>query len=305
MALGVSDYLVKPVSVEQITHAVENALATPKPAEGTLDAQHDGKIITVLGVRGGVGASTVAINLAWLLAEEQLVQTALIDLDLYFGTSSLALDLEPGQGFREALEAPSRIDDLFLERAGVNASERLMILSAEEDLDRDLRADNAACEVLFDRLRRTADFLIVDLPRSSRFAVDVLRRSAEVILVAEPTLSCLRDVLRFKALCEKLNPDLVPRVVINRDGMHSKKSISVPEFAKESGLQTQNVVPFEPDVVFAALSEGRPLAATKEKSKALLVLREMAQGFAPREGQVHRSSFFASLFKSSKKREDA
>src|SRR3546814_18791330 len=85
----------------------------------------------VIGVRGGVGGSTVASSLAWLLAEKEHRSTALLDLDVHFGTGAMAFDLEPGRGLPDALENPSRIDGLFIERAMLRAPERLAVLSAE------------------------------------------------------------------------------------------------------------------------------------------------------------------------------
>src|SRR3546814_10390502 len=64
--------------------------------------------IAVIGSRGGVGSSTFAVNLAWILAEERKYKTTLIDLDLEFGTIALSLDLEPTRGLRAALENPAR-----------------------------------------------------------------------------------------------------------------------------------------------------------------------------------------------------
>ncbi|MDV7396632.1 P-loop NTPase, partial [Arthrospira platensis SPKY1] len=92
-------------------------------------------MVAVIGARGGVGATTVAVNCAWLLAHDLELKTALIDLDLYFGSCALALDVEPGKGFREALENPERIDGLFLERAMVRVSDKLFLLAAEDDLE--------------------------------------------------------------------------------------------------------------------------------------------------------------------------
>jgi pilus assembly protein CpaE len=97
-----------------------------------------GRLIAVVGARGGVGATTVATNLAWTLAHEHNMRVALVDLDLFFGTCGLALDLELGRGFREALENPARIDSLFIERAMVREGEnprwRLQLRSVGADV---------------------------------------------------------------------------------------------------------------------------------------------------------------------------
>ena len=124
------------------------------------------KLIAVIGARGGVGASTIAVNTAWLMAHEQNLRVAVVDLDLYFGTVALSLDLEPGRGFREALENPNRIDGLFIERALVRESDNLFILGAEEALENAFNFDPAAVELLLEKLRCDFDCVIVDFPRA-------------------------------------------------------------------------------------------------------------------------------------------
>src|SRR3546814_12142741 len=98
----------------------------------------------VIGVRGGVGGSTVASSLAWLLAEKEHRSTALLDLDVHFGTGAMAFDLEPGRGLTDELENPSRIDGLFIERAMVRATERLAVPSAEAPMHQPLMAAGSA-----------------------------------------------------------------------------------------------------------------------------------------------------------------
>ncbi|MEQ8166074.1 MAG: P-loop NTPase, partial [Alphaproteobacteria bacterium] len=150
MALGVQDYLLKPVSPEALAQALSR-IADEKSGGG--EDEKEGRLVCVIGARGGVGASTVALNTAWILAHEHGKKTALVDLDIYFGSLSLALDLEPGRGFREALENADRIDGLFIERAMVRHSENLSLLSAEEELTRGVVIDGDAVERLFEPLR--------------------------------------------------------------------------------------------------------------------------------------------------------
>ncbi len=128
IASGIHDYLLKPLNPETLRDALEQAQAmfhAPKVVDHAAERPHCA--VAVVGARGGVGASTVASSLAWLLAEQDKRSTALLDLDIHFGTGALALDLEPGRGLTDAIENPSRIDGLFIERAMVKASEKLSV----------------------------------------------------------------------------------------------------------------------------------------------------------------------------------
>ena len=116
---GVADYLVKPITPALLQKAILSA----SEQSGVVKSSHKlGKLVAVTGTRGGVGSTTVATSVAWLIAHERRRRVALVDLDLQFGTVALSLDLEPSHGLREALENPNRIDGLFMDRVLVQHS---------------------------------------------------------------------------------------------------------------------------------------------------------------------------------------
>src|SRR3712207_4744441 len=135
IASGIQDYLLKPFTADHLRDAFANAqmiISGPRAAEANAEKPH--VMAAVIGVRGGVGASTIATSIAWMMGDKGNRSTALLDLDVHFGTGALALDLEPGRGLTDAIENPSRIDGLFIERAMVRANERLSVLSAEDPI---------------------------------------------------------------------------------------------------------------------------------------------------------------------------
>jgi pilus assembly protein CpaE len=159
---GVSEYIVKPVTAQLLAKALSS---THGAAEGGLISRKRGKMVAAIGARGGVGTTTLAINLAWYLANRQSRRVLLLDLDLQTGDCALALNLEPTPGLREALTNPMRIDDVFLERTVAVHGERLFVLSAEEPLraETDFTAD--AVETLVGVLRSQFHYVVADVPR--------------------------------------------------------------------------------------------------------------------------------------------
>ena len=145
IASGIHDYLLKPLASGQVRDALNEAQAVFS-APKAVDAQAARRHIStaVVGTRGGSGASTVATSLAWLFSDEHKLPTAMLDLDVHFGTGALTLDLEPGRGLTDAIDNPGRIDGLFIERAMVKASEKLAVLSAEAPINTPLMTDGTA-----------------------------------------------------------------------------------------------------------------------------------------------------------------
>jgi CheY-like chemotaxis protein len=167
VASGIQDYLLKPFSVDQLRDAFAQAQMTisgPRHTEQASDRPH--LVTALVGVRGGVGTSTLATSCAWLFGDKHGRTTALLDLDVHFGTGALALDLEPGRGLTDAIENPSRIDGLFLERAMVKANPRLSVLSAEAPITSALLNDGTAFHQLQEEMKSAFECTVVDMPRS-------------------------------------------------------------------------------------------------------------------------------------------
>jgi pilus assembly protein CpaE len=276
IAFGVHDYLVKPLDEESLSASLGRAREGPRAATEPA-APSTGRIIAVVGARGGVGATTIAVNLAWMLAQEQKKRVALVDLDLFFGSCGLTLDLEMGRGFREALENPSRIDGLFIERAMIRASENLFVLSAEEALDYAIAFDPSAIELLLEHLRRDFQAVVVDLPRfGARTQTAIMTAPCSIVLVSEPSLAGMRDTQRLVKLFTNLAPKAELSVVLNRVGANRGAELALADF--EAGAETKAgiVVPFEPKILAATAGTGKPLAKVANGAKITVALRALA-----------------------------
>ncbi|MEQ8967927.1 MAG: hypothetical protein RID91_19075 [Azospirillaceae bacterium] len=254
---GASDYLIKPLDTQELRRAILAAHSEEKQNEPA----RRGEVIAVVGARGGVGSTSVAIGAAWSIADSYGKQAALIDFDLHFGTAALSLDLEPGSGMRNALEHPDRIDSLFIASAMVAYSDRLSVLGGEEPLDEPIDLKPEGLRRLVDEVCDISDFVICDIPRHLvPSAADVLAVAKTMILVTDLSLSGLRDAMRLKTSLQRMAPQVPLKVVANRVGHAKGVELSKAEFEKSLGATIDCVLPEDPKAGKAALN-GKPLTS--------------------------------------------
>ncbi len=300
MDIGVDEYLVKPLSAESLNATIRRIIEEeiPKTTGGDGDAEGLGRLIAFVGVRGGVGATTLAANCAWMMAHEQGLRVALVDLDLYFGTLALALDLEPGRGFREALEHPSRIDGLFIERAMARESDNLFVLAAEEGLENSFSFDPAALDTLLETLRLDFDCVVFDLPRfAARTQIKTMTAPASIVVVSDASLSGMRDTMRMRKFAMDSSPQAEMMVVIN--GFGGEKSIDLPvaEFENGAELTVDHQIPSDRKAAKKAEGAGKTIAEIAGKSKAANAMRELSRHASGRSDVAVKDSLLSRLFK--------
>lgn len=259
IAAGATDYLVKPPGREQLTALLEKNTGGGGGAGGL------GQVIAFLGSRGGVGTTTAAVSCAWVLAEERKERTALLDLDLHFGTVALKLDTDPGNGLCEALEQPSRIDALFIERAMIKVTDHLRVLAAEAAIGEAQTVDTGAIDVLLYELRRKFAWVMVDLPRvvTPTHRV-VLGAASRAVLLCERTLAGLRDTIRLQTLLREQAPQT--RLVLVESGAHGDRAtVGKGEFEKAVGKTFEGTLSYDPKAAGAAANAGQalPMAAPR------------------------------------------
>ena len=257
--VGAMEYLSKPLTREIVArHFGPLALGRAPTGEAALG----GRLITVTGARGGVGASTVAVNLAWHFGVASKRHTVLLDPDLHQGTASFLLNVEPGRGLRTALQAPERIDALLAERAAQPVTDRLHVLSGQEPFD--VEPDHApeAGEKLLDALRRRYNFIIADVPfRPLPLHRDLLTLSHRRVLVLEPSLASIRDTLRLMSLRAGSAQSRRAVLVLNRLGLPGGLSRRQVEDALK--MKVDVTIPDLPKQVGAAATLGKPAAETR------------------------------------------
>ncbi|MFD1613016.1 pilus assembly protein CpaE [Sphingomonas tabacisoli] len=278
VASGIQDYLLKPFHPDQLRDAFTQAQAVfnaPKTAEQSVERPH--LMMAVLGARGGVGASTVAASLAWLFGEKDKRSTALLDLDVHFGTDALALDLEPGRGLTDAIENPSRIDGLFLERALVRVNDKLAVLSAEAPINQPLMTDGSAFFQLQEEIRTGFECTVIDLPRHMLVQHPMLVQDLNsVVLVTEITLAAARDCIRFLAWLKTHAPNASVILVANKVPASGVPELSRKDFEASIERKIDFVVAYDQKLAAQAAKLGKPVAEAGKGGKVALALNGLA-----------------------------
>jgi pilus assembly protein CpaE len=212
-AAGVAEYFFKPLLASLFTRALGNI----NDGGASLQPSRSGKLVFVLGARGGVGATTIASNLAWYFAEARQRGVLLLDLDLYTGDAALQLDVQPSHALREALDDPTRIDQLFLERGVASVTGRLGLLAGLEPLADVAAPDEAAIQQLLQNVLAHFRYVVVDLPAMlARAHSNLMRLPSTLLLVSDGTIAGARDVARWRAFYGHNTSDRMLLHVLNK-----------------------------------------------------------------------------------------
>lgn len=272
--VGVFAYLLQPLTAGVIQKTLQKA---EKPKEEKKEEKQGSCVIACMGTRGGVGTTTIASNLAYILAKEYGRKTALLDLDVQFGTAAMAFDLEPGRGVMALFEHPERVDSLFLDRVMVTYNDKLSLLGAEEPLKENINTKAQAAEVLLQRAKEKYPYIVIDLPRTlNPYTRAVLTQATHTVLVTEPTLLSLRDLLRLRDLIKDVMKKPDPIVVANREGLASKHEMNKADFEKHYGQNISLHIPCMMEA-FAASANGELLIETSKNSAGLAALNQLAK----------------------------
>lgn len=293
---GAIDYLVKPLSAETLNQALAAALRGPATPNNP-NAAKEASLITFVGTRGGVGATTIALNVGWLLAHEFGRSVSLFDLDLQFGTSSLSLDLEPGRGLRDIVSSPHRVDALMISSSTVAESENFSLLGAEEAIDEVVPMDGNAITALLKEMKSNFDVILVDLPRHMlAHHKKLLIASQEIVLVSDLTLAGIRDTLRIKSALQSLGCTARVTIVASRANASGAGHIDRAIFEKGIQGKIDAVIAEDAATVTVAANSGKALGATAPRAPLTKSLRDLAVHLGRIEGKaVEKPSFWTKL----------
>ncbi len=231
--LGVAEYIFKPISREMVGRYFGPLISRQA---APVEADRGGRVIAVVGARGGVGATTIAANLAWQFGVSSNRHTVFIEADLHRGAAAaMMLGTTVGSGLKMALERPDRIDSLFIERSAQAVSARLHLLASEEKFGVRTEPAPGAAQRLIETLRLRYNFVIIDIPPVALFNhFDMLDLAHHRVVVFDPSLSGLRDAMRVVSIPNGPFQTQRPTMVLNR--FDPKVGLTPQRIEAEAGI---------------------------------------------------------------------
>jgi pilus assembly protein CpaE len=288
---GVSDYLIGPVSTIDVVRSVCGLFHAP-------EAKPVGRIIAVVGAKGGVGASTVAHNVAWAIARDLSLDSVVTDLDLAFGTAGLDYNQDPPQGIADAVFSPDRIDTAFVDRLLSKCTDHLSLLAAPATLERVYDFGSEAFDSILDSLRSSIPCVVLDVPHIwSGWTKRLLVSADDILVVAGPDLANLRNAKNMVDLLRAARPnDHRPHYCLNQVGVPKRPEIAPADFAKALEDQPLAVIPFEPQLFGTAANNGQMIAEVSASHKTADMFLQLAQVLTGRaEAKRARTSLLSPL----------
>ncbi len=291
---GAREFLTAPVVLEELLKALQRLQRGRGPGESRNGdgpaPKVESQVIAVLGSRGGVGCTSLAVNLGATIAQEPGHSVALIDLDLALGDADVALDLMADYTLADVALNIDRLDMQFLRRSLSKHSSGLSLLPHPVQMEDATLIREDHLQRVIGLLRASYTHLVLDLSKSfSPNDVTALRMADVILLVAQLELSSLRNVVRMLLMLgadEQLAPKV--QVVVNRVG--SDTDISVKKAEETIGKSIYWQIPNDTKLMVEARNQGVPLVQHSPKSKVQMSIQGLAcaltgkqQASAPKE----------------------
>lgn len=271
MRNGISEYMVAPVGMAELMAAISAIFVDP-------DAEPLGRSIAFIGAKGGGGSSTIAHNCAFGISNLFNTEVILADLDLPYGTANIDFDQDPAQGIAEAVYAPERLDEVFLDRLLTKCSDRLSLLAAPSMLDRPYDFDRAAFQPVIEVLQRSVPVTVLDMPHMwTDWTRTILAEADEVVITAVPDLANLRNTKNLLDSLKKIRPnDKPPHLILNQVGMPKRPEISPSDFCEPLEMEAVAIIPFDVQLFGTAANSGRMISEIDSKAPTSEIFSQLS-----------------------------
>jgi pilus assembly protein CpaE len=256
MAMGVSDYLVKPLSHSLLQQAIEKANS------GTANKYHEktGKMVYFISSVGGAGSTTAVANVGWILSNRYFKRTLILDMDFLYGTTNLMLDIKAENAYLDILESPEKIDDYFVETILKKCDQRLYYLGGLVDLLRGVVVDVEAFDALMNSVKKQFNYLLVDSQRDlSNINKICMSKSDSFVVMVEMSIASARNTLRILDFLHVEQTEKKVMIVANKMGLSVGGALTRESFERIIERKIDYIMPLDEDITLAAANIGQPL----------------------------------------------
>ncbi len=286
LRLGIKEFLPVPLEKNSIRDSFKRFIERYQKLQRS-ESEHSGRIFSVLGSKGGVGTTTIAVNLAVSLADQQEnPSVALLDMNIIFGEVPMFLDMSPKRHWGDITKNIDRLDEFFLEDILSKHESGVNILPSPRYLGDFPAPTPPIIEALLKLLKNMYDYVIIDLGQSMNdTALKILNLSDIVHIITIQSLPCLSNTNRLiKSIVdyghvEKENIN----VVLSR---YVQKGVVPIDVAEEGiGQKMSWIIPNDYSTTVSAINSGEPLSRIAHKSKIVKCFQEYVIQFLPDNGQ--------------------
>jgi pilus assembly protein CpaE len=283
--IGVKEFFPQPINRSDVEHALRRFKERRVQAAPVATHQKSGKLISVIGSKGGVGTTTISVNLAVTLAgQEKNHSVAILDMNTLFGEIPLFLEISPKYHWGEITKNIERLDDTFLMNVLSEHSSGVHVLPSPGYLNGHQAPTPDIIERLLSLMKRVFDYVVIDCGQSTdETTLKTLQMSDEVLLVSVLSLPCLANTNKLlKSLIDLgyLRKERI-KVVMNR--YLKKNEISLQDAKKGIEHDLSWIIPNDYGTTMSAINNGKPLSEIAPRSKIVKSFEEMAVMMFPKE----------------------
>lgn len=274
MRAGAQEFLVRPINPDELRKALQKVLIAKEQAQGR--ATRSGRIISVFSKKGGLGVTTLAVNLGVALSQTDNSKAALLDLDLQLGDVTSFLNLSPDYNILDVLNEHGDVDGVKLQSCMTRHESGVFVLSEPNDPAESENISAQQIGQILRHLKSMFSYVVVDAPHQfDPRTLEAFELSDHIIVVLVPNISSIRAAKKALAVFKSLGyvRDKV-RVIVNRAG--KKDPIRADEIERTLRYPVSWVVPNNYSAVIEAIDSGVPLVNHKRKSNVAGSIMDLA-----------------------------
>lgn len=281
MRNGAREFLSAPLKLDDFLSALDRVRHLTK-GTSTDAPVRSSKVVSVAGVCGGVGCTSLAINLGCCLAQEMNRQTAIIDMDLALGDADVWLDIIPDYTIQDVAENITRLDYAMLKRSLTRHDCGAFLLPRPVEMADHLPLAPDELRRVISLLKATFTHLVIDLSKSyGPLDIAAMEASDDILLVTQLDLPSLRNAVRLMQFLQQ-HDGLIDkvRIIVNRLGLEENQ-ISLTKALETLGHEVYLQIPNDYATMVEARNNGVPLLTQAPRAKLTKSIQQLAQLLSP------------------------